>query len=242
MTDNIAKHLAAICGVVALSVVGVFGQSNSAHADEQQFIRSYMEDLRRDGTVNVSGTHVYARAMGEIYAAHEFEPIWDDMDQVDELLSAIKDISMDGLDPQDLMLEKLLEYRDGMDGWGGLGAHDRAEFDVLLTEALGRIAHLLLVGKVDPTDLSSDWNLLDKLDPKYNIQFFDDLISDGDISDAIDEFRPDMPIYGLLQKELAKYQELAAKETWIRVPEGDTLKPGHQSKGAVPHSASRHDA
>ncbi len=90
MTDNIAKHLAAICGVVALSVVGVFGQSNSAHADEQQFIRSYMEDLRRDGTVNVSGTHVYARAMGEIYAAHEFEPIWDDMDQVDELLARSK--------------------------------------------------------------------------------------------------------------------------------------------------------
>jgi murein L,D-transpeptidase YcbB/YkuD len=226
MTYNFTNYWAAICGVVALSIFGILGQMNSAHADEQQFIRSFMEVLERDGAANVSGTPVYAKAMGEIYAAHQFEPIWDDMAQVDELLSAIKNISKDGLDPQDLMLEKLLEYRDGMEDWGGLDAHDRAEFDILLSEALGRIAHQLLVGKVDPSDLSSDWNMLDKLDPKYNLNFFDDLISDGDISDAIDEFRPDMPIYDLLQKELAKYQALAAKETWVRVPDGDTLKPG----------------
>jgi murein L,D-transpeptidase YcbB/YkuD len=225
MQKNI-NFLAPVCGAIALVAAGILGSANNAQASEQQFIRAYMEDIERTGTADVSGTTVYARSMGEIYSAHQFNPIWDDMDQVDELLAGIQALTGDGLDTQDFMLAKLLEYRKGMEDWGGLDDHDRAEFDVLLTEALGRVAHQLLVGKVDPTDLSADWNMLDKLDPKYDIPFFDALISDGDISEAIDEFRPDMPIYALLQKELAKYQELAKTETWERVPEGDTLKPG----------------
>ncbi len=33
-------------------------------------------------------------------------------------------------------------------------------------------------------------NMPDEFDPEYNVQFVGDLMSDGDISEVVDEFRP----------------------------------------------------
>ncbi len=195
-------------------------------SDQQDYMRKYMEDLQRNGTVEVSGVTLFARAMNDIYQRHQYSPIWSSIEQVDALLRNLNMIVEDGLDPEDMNFTKLNTYREGITRLNDLTAHDRVEFDILLTEGLTRLIYQLIAGKVDPTHLDTDWNLVDKLDVGNPADILNDLITKGDVGGTVEFYRPKLPLYDALRSALANNRVLAEQENWDPVPAGPTLKEG----------------
>ncbi|MGB5703061.1 MAG: hypothetical protein WBM48_09610 [Polyangiales bacterium] len=135
--------------------------SSVAHADEsgaQVQLRHRMEALDASGRLSVDGVRITAvRLIAELYPQSRFEPVWTDPKKIDELLRAITDIRGDGLDPQDYYLDRLKTLREELAKHPDVGRE--VDFDILLTDALARLAYNAFYGKVDPERIDRNINI-----------------------------------------------------------------------------------
>jgi len=117
-----------------------------------------MEALHASGRLTVDSVRITAvRLIAELSPQSRFGPVWADPKKVDELLRAITDIRGDGLDPQDYYLDRLKKLR------GELATHPdvgkEVDLDLLLTDALARLAYNAFYGKVDPERIDRNINI-----------------------------------------------------------------------------------
>jgi murein L,D-transpeptidase YcbB/YkuD len=159
-----------------------------------------------------------------LYEKYDYQRIWRDQDTSRQLLSAIDSIYLQGLNPgdyHDKEIRSLLEEQETAFNEG-----HQAELDLLLTDSLIRIGYHLQIGKVDPEALDSNWNMnrmLPGLDPVLALS---EAIDTGNVTQLIDSFRPQAPVYRNLMTALAQYRGIEAQGGWPIVPDGETLKPG----------------
>ena len=93
----------------------------------------------------------------EFYSRREFRAVWSSAGPRQQLLKALDDSYDDGLDPADYhlpLLRQLAAKVSAPDATDTL----KAQFDILLTEALLRLGYHLSFGKVDPETFDAQWN------------------------------------------------------------------------------------
>jgi murein L,D-transpeptidase YcbB/YkuD len=158
-----------------------------------------------------------------MYERRAFRPIWGDPAAVGDLLAAIRASGESGLDPTDYHLAALER----------LGGERRAEsaeatadFDLLATDALVRLAYHLRFGKVDPARLDPNWNFTPALpsgDPAAALQ---DAIDAGRVRAFVYGLEPTQPFYVSLKRALAAHRSVAEQGGWPVVPAGPPLTEG----------------
>ncbi|WP_426688195.1 L,D-transpeptidase family protein [Rhodanobacter ginsengiterrae] len=165
-------------------------------------------------------------AVAAFYEQNRFAPAWSRSSDVDQLLAALRDLTNDGLDPQDYALDEL-QRRRGLADDPRAPALQRAQFDLLATDAcLAALMHLYR-GKVDPATLDTHWNFDPRqLDQVRGLQAVRDALAQGAITDLFARARPQHPLYGQLRAALAKLRAVAAQGGWPTLADGPTLKPG----------------
>ena len=159
------------------------------------------------------------------YTRRGFDPAWSDRARADALVAAIRDTPEDGLVPQDYHYDALVRLSNEV-GQSSATDHQRAEFDILMTDAAIRLGYHLWFGKVDPVTFDAGWNLARRvpgLDPAEEIE---KALAAPDLAARIRNQRPDMPLYQGLRRELARYNAIAQRGGWAEIPAGATLKPG----------------
>ncbi|MCC7328347.1 MAG: hypothetical protein IT521_16240, partial [Burkholderiales bacterium] len=105
------------------------------------------------------GEHIAAsRVIADFYARREFAPAWTRAGDVDDLLRAIRDSADDGLDPSDYHLSALIRLRAVVSQTYATDV-ERADFELLLTDAIVRLGYHLWFGKVDPQAIDPGWNM-----------------------------------------------------------------------------------
>lgn len=214
-----------------------------SHAVAQQTavseaIRVEIEQLRETGILSIGGVDIAAgNLLAEVYERRSFAPNWT-RDEAGQLLAAIKDAYLDGLDPGDYHAEEV-EYVYNELGKGNLQSpHEQAALDVMLTDSLFRLGYHLHFGKVNPENLDSNWNFRRQLRDEGPAVTMQNAMDAPSLQAFFEQFVPRGPLYKQLRKALAEHRAMAEAGGWPAVPEGPTLKPG-ASDTRVPQIAAR---
>jgi len=184
-------------------------------------------DLERDtGQLIIGGREIVSRVnLPAIYDERGFEPLWSDPSQVDELVGLVEGSYEDGLLPVDYHLTALLRLMQAVAVDPSPG--NRADLDVLATDAFILLLYHLYFGKVDPKSVTPTWNFPTRqIDGRSAASFVTEAITSGRLREALDAARPGHWMYEHGRKALAAYRGIAARGGWPTVPAGETLKPG----------------
>lgn len=178
------------------------------------------------GELSIRGEAIAAgSAIADFYTRRAFAPAWGNPRDVDDLLRAIVDSADDGLSPSDYHLSALASLRPLLQD-PATTTFERADFELLLTDAIFRLGYHLWFGKVDPQRFDSGWNLgrsMPGLDPAAELEA---ALASGDLYGALEAARPAHPLYAGLRHELAHYRRIALAGGWPDIAAGPTLEPG----------------
>ncbi len=189
-------------------------------AEPEALIRGRVEALQAGRPVAIDGATLAARSfLADLYRRQAFRPLWSAAASAD-LIASIRAIEEDGLDPADYHLARLeaLSARDG--------PAIRPLTDLLLTDALLRLAYHARFGKLDPEDLDPNWNFTSKLVVSDPIAAVQEVIDGGRVREFVDSLKPQHPFYGKLKAALGQYRAIAKRGGWPAIPAGPTLKRG----------------
>jgi L,D-transpeptidase YcbB len=192
-------------------------------------IRERIDHLRYDKQQDVRGARIIVdELVAKYYEAQQFQPAWQDAARLDELVASIDDLRNDGLDPSDYHLEALQSYRLDVRMKSPLTLQDRADLELLATDAFMLGLYHVYLGKVDPVKLSSQWNFSQRPTPSFDegLQRFSARLAAGEIRQAFDSARPAHVWYQRGRDRLKDYRAIAAAGGWPTLPDGPTLKPG----------------
>ena len=173
-----------------------------------------------------AATGTLSEAEAQFYEQHAFAPAWGRADTVEQLLLALQGMTDDGLDPQDYGLSQLVRLQADLT-MPAATPQQRAQFDLLATEAYLSALMDLQRGKVDPATLDPHWNFdAHQLDPVQGVQAARAAVDEGRVAESFERARPQHPIYARLRTALAQLRALAAQGGWPSIPAGAALKPG----------------
>jgi L,D-transpeptidase YcbB len=172
----------------------------------------------------------------EFYTRRGFRAAWDNARNAEQLRRALAESYDEGLDPKDYHLPLLEDLAGRIAGSEATNAL-RAQYDVLLTEALLRLAYHLSFGKVDPQTFDAQWNYgrtLASMDVSRKVE---EALAAEDIYQRVEALRPTHSLYTRLERELARYRAAAETPT-ATIAAGPTLRPG-DSDARVPMLRAR---
>ncbi|HET7228420.1 MAG TPA: L,D-transpeptidase family protein [Longimicrobium sp.] len=143
------------------------------------------------------------------------------------LAGFIDAIAVDGLEPDDYharVIHRLLDPRRR------LSPGDRAELDLLLTDAFLTAGHDLLAGRVPPRAVHPGWTTAGRSAdlPAVLAQ----ALARGRVAEALAGLRPTTAQYARLRQALARYRQIDASGGWPGVSRR-TLHPGDTGKEVV---------
>jgi murein L,D-transpeptidase YcbB/YkuD len=157
----------------------------------------------------------------DLYERAGFELLWERPGAAQGMLAAVRGAEAHGLDPNDYHrpeIERLLAAPPS--------AEQRVDLDLLLTDALVRLAYHLVFGKVDPERLDPDWNGARDIGDVDPVDALQRVILAPDVAQAVAALAPSQPVYARFQAALGRYRELAARGPFPVVPPGPKLAPG----------------
>ena len=193
-------------------------------------------------------------AVWRFYKARGSRPAW--LDHRDQVVSAIRGLEADGLDPADYHLaaiESLIEKRDS----SKRTAADEATLDVLLADAVASIADDVHYGRVRPSAVNPAWNV----DPRDDASPLDSTLAVIAQSNAVEKTiaaqRPNHFIYRGLMGVLDRLRKIEAAGGWPSVGAGKAMRPNAadprvavvrrrlmisgEAEGGVPPDSTRYD-
>ena len=201
-----------------------FSQVNLAAAEEKSQIHSWVERIKsgncaKDKECPISSVIL----LPKLYEKYNYQPIWTNPGSVRQLIDAIKDSYHDGLTPEDYHLSLIQKLQRALVAKPDLAK--QAKLDVVLTDSLVRLGYHLLMGKVDPESLDSNWNMdrTLKLDPILKMST---AIDNAQVTKLVAGFLPQADFYRNLKQALTNYRKIQAEGGWPQVSAGETLKPG----------------
>jgi len=192
-------------------------------------IRERIDHLRYEKQQDVRGARIIGNELvAKYYEAQQFQPAWQDPAKLDELVASIDDLRNDGLNPDDYHLEALQSYRLDVRMKTPLTLQDRANLELLATDAFMLGLYHVYVGKVDPVKLSSQWNFSQRptLSFEEGLRRFSARLAAGEIREAFGSARPSHAWYQRGRERLKDYRAIAAAGGWPVIPDGPTIKPG----------------
>lgn len=203
--------------------------TSAAVSPLSEAIRERVDHLRYEKQHDVRGARIIVDDLvAKYYEGQQFQPAWEDPARLDSLIANIEDLRNDGLDPNDYHVEALRSYRLDVRMKSPLTLQDRADLELLATDAFMLGLYHVYIGKVDPEKLSSQWNFSSRPTPTIDeaLQRFKARLAAGEIGEAFAAVRPTHPWYQRGRDRLAEYRAIAAAGGWPSVPDGPVLKPG----------------
>jgi len=164
------------------------------------------------------------RLIADLYPQSRFQPAWTDQSKVDDLLRAIADIHLDGLDPQDYYLDRLKRLRGELGAPPDVGK--QVDLDILMTDALARLAYNAFFGKVDPERIDPDINVNQTWRGARGAAGMREFLASESLYEKIEGLKLQRPKYQMLRDALARYRRYEEAGGWGRIPKGKVLSVG----------------
>ena len=231
-----AFSLRAALAVFALLVnLAALGQSSLPATIDPltEAIRERVDHLRyaseHDGTDHVVRGQriVLTDIVARYYESQQFQPKWQDPARLDLLMAALADLVDDGLDPTDYHIEALQSFRADLRTETALQPSEQADLELLATDAMMLSLYHLYLGKVDPVQLSSQWNFSTRpVSVERGFERLSAALDSGQIRETFERARPQHVWYQRGREALRKYRAIAAAGGWSPISDGPTMKLG----------------
>ena len=214
----------------------LFGRVSSAQEPPtSHVIQSRMDVLGSQSSLKLAEEDIRAKlALPMFYEGRGYEPVWTDPEKLAVLRKMIAASADDGLVPEDYHLGAINVLTESQDDLSS--PENRANLDILCTDALLSLVYELKFGKVDPERLDADWNIYeDMVELSQVIEQMEEVFEGGaaDIARVIDEIRPPYRIYRALSRALVAYRALEKEGGWPTIPDGEVLKAGIRDRRVV---------
>ena len=206
-----------------LAVSGLLCAPAPALAAVDEDIRERVEAIDAGGDLVVAGQRLQAqRSLAKLYALNGYQPYWD-ATRLQSLVEMIEDIEDDGLRPADYHFAELRQLM----ARGARSSLDRAQLDLLASDAFALLLYHLYFGKVDPISLDPNWNFdTREIRDVDVVRFVHEAIRGNRIRSGVALARPSHWMYAAGRDALAQHRAIAALGGWPAIPEGPTLRPG----------------
>jgi murein L,D-transpeptidase YcbB/YkuD len=202
-------------------------QEDAANA----IIEDRIDELWTSGELHIGYANIASKHwLPGLYEGNDFKLLWQNPQNVSDLLNDISRIADDGLDPEDYHLSQLLVYKLRLEDSKSPDPALLADYDILLTDSLVRLCYHLQFGKVDPESLDPAWNMSRQVHGKNPVAAIEKRLRSGSLAEGLASIRPNNEFYILLKKVLKKYRDILDAGGWEAVPAGPTLKPGMTDK------------
>ncbi len=144
-----------------------------------------------------------------------FSDKWNNRDKISQMISAIRDATKDGLNPDDYHLQEIewlaekISYSDKID------VDDIGRLESILSDAFMQLALNLSAGKTDPEAVDPQWKASRrKTREDWGVFIDSTLNSNKNIIETLRNFAPGYTDYVNLKKALVKYLKLEENGGW----------------------------
>lgn len=204
----------------------------SADDESNEHIRKAIEWMRMGNDVVIQGETMYCQVLlPEFYQRNAFNPAWDAQDKR-QLLSVLGSATEDGLTPNDYHYDALIQASAKAKSLA-----EKAELDLMLTDAFLLYSSHFLNGKVNPETVDGEWKAVRREGNAR--EFLEQALASGNIETSLRSLKPGHSGYDLLKSQLALYRSIALTGGWQSIPEGPTLKLGMTDSIRVPKLVNR---
>ncbi len=194
----------------------------SQKEEVKQLIKQRVASGIESKSVAAAGIVLFSQnELPKFYTSQDFAPVWNDKKNVDDLLVSLKYSYLEGLIPNDYHLKKIEALQNKK-----LNSEEKADLDMLMTDALLMYASHLIIGKVDQSKIRPGWDMpLNKL--PVNVDSLLTLsLKQNNIKEDLESLKPQNFMYDYLKTGLEKYKGIARKGGWPEIQGGMVMKKG----------------
>ncbi len=174
-------------------------------------------DLLQNETPVIEGSLVYNPTLvsmlyqkGESYLS----PRWDSHENIEQMITAIRNSKSDGLNPEDYHLSAIEELAGKIVYSNAVSAPDVARLEILLTDALLLLSSHLSGGKVNSESIDPQWKAARRTLRADLEEFVDSILSNERIAESLTYLTPRHNEYHNLRKALEKYRLIEDNGGW----------------------------
>ncbi|PRY91888.1 murein L,D-transpeptidase YcbB/YkuD [Marinilabilia salmonicolor] len=212
------KSLAIVFLIVIPWKVFITGATPSPDSGSiKELLHEKIDHLEQYLTLD-QGIEIYAiPSVIKTYRDRNFHPVWERRQDVDDLITAIKQSYDHGLSPSDYHISTLEQMSIART------AEEKVLRDIILTDAFLLLTSHIISGKTNPKTRNAQWHVVKS--ERNPISYIDD-ISKEPLLPALERLYPKHINYDLLKQQLEKYRKIEAEGGWPEVSSGSMLKPG----------------
>ena len=190
-------------------------------------INDRIDQIRTTGKLKIGDTQIASRhVLARLYKKNKFKLLWQNPQNVKDLLDQLGVIEADGLSPEDYHLSELMVLKLHLDENDSSDPELLANYDILLTDSLIRLFYHLLFGKLDAEDLEPDWNMTRAINNQEPVQAIQESLRSTQLAETLENARPQYKAYKWMKSALKKYRDIQETGGWEPMPKGPVLKPG----------------
>jgi murein L,D-transpeptidase YcbB/YkuD len=193
----------------------------------RKVLASHVDEFLTNHDLSMGSEHVSSlTVLPRLYRERNFSPIWGDWQRINDMIRAIGEAERDGLTPEDYHQTLLRRMYSALADAPTPDAELCAHFDLLLTDALVRLAYHLHFGKLDPKKLDPNWNLSRVVESDDPVEHLNKVLSGGRIDDIIEGHKLRHPYYQSLRGLLEEYRQIQETGGWPIIAAGPVLEAG----------------
>ena len=199
--------------------VPVFSQETSVEEILESRIHG---DPNKEVTVN--GRVLFSQIeVPQFYTNRNYELAWTDNKNIKDLLESIESAYDEGLDPEDYhyqAIQNLLVKKKS----SSLSNQEKANLDLLMTDAIILYASHLLEGKLEQSKLRANWDVEKNARPENVDSLLTVTLYNKQVKPALQTMKPAHYMYALMKVHLKNLRSQAEEGGWPQVRSGETLK------------------
>jgi len=199
--------------------VPVFSQETSVEEILESRIHG---DPNKEVTVN--GQVLFSQIeVPQFYTNRNYELAWTDNKNIKDLLESIESAYDEGLDPEDYhyqAIQNLLVKKKS----SSLSNQEKANLDLLMTDAIILYASHLLEGKLEQSKLRAKWDVEKNARPENVDSLLTVTLYNKQVKPALQTMKPAHYMYALMKVHLKNLRSQAEEGGWPQVRSGETLK------------------
>ena len=164
-----------------------------------------------------------AALIPKLYALRNYAPGWFGTQNSEQLFVELNKGLEQGFRPTDFNLPELYELHEAAKSGD---PSDIARFELVATDAAIKLVHHIVFGKVDASQLDSDWNFSRPIIENEPAEILNEYLSGEGFGALMALVALDAAQYRQLVDALRRYRAIKNAGGWPIVPDETTLKPG----------------